>query len=48
MLNDNKKEFQLPRSEFATLEHHATNVLKEIIEDNANLEKDYLTCTVSL
>ena len=46
MLNDNKKEVQLLRSECATLEHHATettnDILKEIIEDIANLEKDYL------
>ena len=37
MLNDNKKEVQLLRSECATLEHHATettnDILKEIIED---------------
>lgn len=34
------------RSEYATLEHHATettnDILKEIIEDIANLEKDYI------
>ena len=34
------------RSECATLEHHATettnDILKEVIEDIANLEKDYL------
>ena len=34
------------RSECATLEHHATettnDILKEIIEDIANLEKDFL------
>ena len=46
MLNDNKKEVQLLRSECATLEHHATettnDILKEIIEDIANLENDYL------
>ena len=45
MLNDNKKEVQLLRSECATLEHHATettnDILKEIIEDIANLEKDF-------
>ena len=37
---------QLLRSECATLEHHATetcnDILKEVIEDLANLEKDYL------
>ena len=37
---------QLVRSECATLEHHATettnDILKEIISDIANLEKDYL------
>lgn len=37
---------QLLRSECATLEHHATettnDILKEVIEDIANLEKDYL------
>ena len=46
LLNDNRKEVQLLRSECATLEHHATettnDILKEIIEDIANLEKDYL------
>jgi len=46
LLNDNKKEVQLLRSECATLEHHATettnDILKEIIEDIANLEKDFL------
>jgi hypothetical protein len=45
-LNDNKKEVQLLRSECATLEHHATettnDILKEIIEDIANLEKDFI------
>ena len=45
-LNDNKKEVQLLRSECATLEHHATettnDILKEVIEDIANLEKDFL------
>ena len=45
MLNDNKKEVQLLRSECATLEHHATettnDILKEIIEDISNLEKDF-------
>ena len=34
------------RSECATLEHHATettnDILKEVIEDLANLEKDFL------
>ena len=34
------------RSECATLEHHATettnDILKEVIEDIANLEKDFL------
>ena len=37
---------QLLRSECATLEHHATettnDILKEVIEDIANLEKDFL------
>ena len=46
MLNENKKEVQLLRSECATLEHHATettnDILKEIIEDIANLEKDFI------
>ena len=45
MLNDNKKDVQLLRSECATLEHHATettnDILKEIVEDIANLEKDF-------
>ena len=45
-LNENKKEVQLLRSECATLEHHATettnDILKEVIEDIANLEKDFL------
>merc|ERR1712166_1234578 len=51
MLNDNKKEVQLLRSECATLEHHATettnDILKEVIEDIANLEKDYLKLQAS-
>merc|ERR1711990_802659 len=46
LLNENKKEVQLLRSECATLEHHATettnDILKEVIEDIANLEKDNL------
>ena len=46
LLNDNKKEVQLLRSECATLEHHATettnDILKEIIEDISNLEKDFI------
>ena len=37
---------QLLRSECATLEHHATettnDILKEVIEDIANLEKEFL------
>ena len=37
---------QLLRSECATLEHHGTetcnDILKEVIEDLANLEKDYI------
>ena len=37
---------QLLRSECATLEHHATettnDILKEIIEDISNLEKDFM------
>ena len=45
LLNDNKKDVQLLRSECATLEHHATettnDILKEIVEDIANLEKDF-------
>ena len=44
-LNDNKKDAQLLRSECATLEHHATencnDMLKEILEDVSNLEKDF-------
>jgi hypothetical protein len=44
-LNENKKESQLLRSECATLEHHQTemsnDILKEILEDIANLEKDF-------
>ena len=51
MLNDNKKEVQLLRSECATLEHHATettnDILKEIIEDITNLEKDFLKLQAS-
>ena len=39
------------RSECATLEHHATettnDILKEIIEDIANLEKDFLKLQAS-
>ena len=50
-LNENKKEVQLLRSECATLEHHATettnDILKEVIEDIANLEKDYLKLQAS-
>ena len=42
---------QLLRSECATLEHHATettnDILKEEIEDIANLEKDYLKLQAS-
>lgn len=44
-LNENKKETQLLRSEFATFEHKETEsnneVMKEILEDIANLEKDF-------
>ena len=44
-MNDNKKEVQLLRSELATFEHkanEATNdTLKEILEDIANLERDF-------
>jgi hypothetical protein len=44
-LNDNKKEAQLLRSECATLEHHLTestnDILKHILEDISNLEKDF-------
>ena len=43
--NENKKEVQLLRSEFATVEHKTTeatnDILKEILEDIGNLEKDY-------
>ena len=51
MLNENNKNVQLLRSECATLEHHATettnDILKEIIEDIANLERDYLKLQLS-
>ena len=44
-MNDNKKEVQLLRSELATFEHkanEATNdTLKEILEDIANLDRDF-------
>jgi ribosomal protein L18E len=44
-LNDNKKDCQMLRSECATLEHNATencnDILKEILEDISNFEKDY-------
>lgn len=44
-LNENKKESQLLRSDLATFEHKATeqnnDTLKEIMEDIANLEKDF-------
>ena len=44
-MNDNKKEVQLLRSELATFEHKANentnDTLKEILEDIANLEKDF-------
>mmetsp|Transcript_22223 Transcript_22223/g.15850 ORF Transcript_22223/g.15850 Transcript_22223/m.15850 type:complete len:109 (-) Transcript_22223:192-518(-) len=43
-LNENKKDMHLLRNECATLEHHCTettnDILKEIIEDIVNLEKD--------
>ena len=45
LLNDNKKDSQLLRSECATLEHQSTeclnDILKEILEDINNLEKDF-------
>ena len=44
-MNDNKKDSQLLRSECATLEHQSTeclnDILKEILEDINNLEKDF-------
>ena len=44
-LNENKKDSQLLRSECATLEHQSTeclnDILKEILEDINNLEKDF-------
>lgn len=44
-INENKKESQLLRSEFATLEHQLTelnnDMMKELLEDFANLEKDF-------
>jgi lantibiotic modifying enzyme len=44
-LNENKKEVQLLRSEFITLEHknkETTNeILKELLEDIVNVEKDF-------
>lgn len=44
-MNENKKELQLLRSECATLEaknKESTNeILKEILEDVANLDKDF-------
>ena len=44
-INENKKEAQILRSECATFEHSATennnDILKEILEDISNLEKDF-------
>ena len=44
-MNENKKDSQLLRSECATLEHQSTeclnDILKEILEDINNLEKDF-------
>lgn len=44
-MNENKKETQLLRSDLATMEHRMTeqnnDALKEILEDIANLEKDF-------
>lgn len=44
-MNENKKEVQLLRSEFITLEHknkETTNeILKELLEDIVNVEKDF-------
>ena len=44
-LNENKKEVQLLRSELATFEHKANEMtndtLKEILEDIANIERDF-------
>ena len=44
-VNENKKDSQLLRSECATLEHQSTeclnDILKEILEDINNLEKDF-------
>ena len=44
-LNENKKEVQLLRSELATFEHKANeainDTLKEILEDVANLDRDF-------
>jgi lantibiotic modifying enzyme len=44
-LNESKKEVQLLRSEFMTLEHKNKEVvnetLKELLEDIVNVEKDF-------
>lgn len=44
-LNDNKKDTQILRSECATLEHHMTeeinDMLKQVFEDISNLERDF-------
>ena len=44
-INENKKETQLLRSECATLEHHITEglneILKQVFEDITNLERDF-------
>ena len=44
-MNDNKKDVQLLRSELATFEHTANEVtndtLKEILEDIANIDRDF-------
>jgi len=44
-LNENKKDTQILRSECATLEHHMTedinDMLKQVFEDISNLERDF-------
>ena len=45
MMNENKKESQILRSECASLEHRSTEmqneIMKEILDDIANLEKAF-------
>lgn len=50
-LNENKKDTQILRSECATLEHHMTedinDMLKHVFEDISNLERDFRKCQLA-